>query len=478
MKTMHDLSTRLSRRAFLGAGALGLGSIALAALDPPRRALADTLTRADRWAGIVDPPHFVPRAKRIIYLYMAGGPSQFESFDYKPKLAQLDGQPIPESFTAGQPIAQLQNTKLVCMRPQYDFARYGESGQEISSLFPHTARIADQLCIIRSMQTEQINHNPAHVFMNTGGIVSGRPSMGAWMLYGLGSESDDLPGYVVLQSTSPTSFQPVPGLIWQSGFLDSRFGGVQFESKGDSVVHYLNRPAGVSDAQQRDVIAAIRALNEMTIAERQDDEIAARISQYETAARMQASVPDLGDLSREPQAMLDLYGTDGRDNTFAANCLMARRLVERGVRFVQVCHNGWDHHAYVRRNMPILAEATDRASAALVIDLQQRGLLDDTLVIWGGEFGRTPMAQFTGRDHHIRGFSMWLAGGGIQRGVTYGSTDELGYFVAENPVHVHDLHATILQLMGIDHLRLTYPYRGRDFRLTDVAGEIVHGILA
>lgn len=478
MRPISHLPVGMTRRAFLGTGVLGLGSIALASLAVPREALAKAALPLERWTGVVNPPHLVPRAKHVIQLYMAGGPSQFESFDYKPKLAAVDGTPMPESFTKGQPIAQLQNAKLVCMRPQFDFKRVGESGQEVSTIFPYTAKIADLICIVRSMQSEQINHEPANLFMNTGSTTSGSPSMGSWMLYGLGSECDDLPGYVVMVTASRTSFQPIPSLIWQSGFLSSRFAGVQFESKGESPVHYLARPNGVSESQQRDVIAAVRHLNEMAIESRHDSEISARISQYETAARMQASVPDLADFSNEPKSILDLYGTDGRDHSFAANCLMARRLVERGVRFVQVCHNGWDHHNFVRLNMEILAKATDRACAALVIDLEQRGLLDDTLVVWGGEFGRTPMAQINGRDHHIRGFSMWMAGGGVRAGMTYGATDELGYYAVENPVHVHDLHATVLHLLGIDHERLTFPYRGRNFRLTDVAGKVVHGILA
>jgi hypothetical protein len=458
-------------------GAAGIGSIALASLMIPRRSPVASARRLEHWDGVVHPPHLVPRAKRVIQLYMAGGPSQLESFDYKPQLAAMDGQPMPESITGGQPIAQLQNAKLVCLRPQFEFGRFGDSGQQISALFPHTARIADQICIIRSMQTEQINHAPAHVFMNTGSMVAGGPSMGSWMLYGLGSESDDLPGYVVMVTASPTSFQPIPSLAWQSGFLSSRFGGVQFQSAG-SPVNYLATPPGVSEAQQREVIDAVRRIDEIGFATRLDPEITARIDQYETAARMQVSVPELTDFSDEPKSVLDLYGTDGRDRSFAANCLLARRLAERGVRFVQVCHNGWDHHSLIRPNMEMLTAATDRACAALVVDLQQRGMLDDTLVMWGGEFGRTPMAQVNGRDHHIRGFSMWLAGGGIRGGTTYGSTDDLGYFAVENPVHVHDLHATVLYLLGIDHKKLTYRYRGRDFRLTDVSGEVVRGILA
>ena len=466
----------LTRRAFLGHGAFGLGSIALLSLLSPRLLAADAGVDSEHWNGVANPPPLVPRAKRVIQLYMAGGPSQLETFDYKPKLAAMDGQPMPASVTNGQPIAQLQHSKLVCMGPQFDFKRFGDSGQQICTLLPHTAKVADSICVIRSMQTDQINHAPAHVFMNTGSLVPGRPSMGSWMLYGLGSESDDLPGYVVMVTSSPTSVQPISSQMWQSGFLPSRFQGVQFQSKG-SPVNYLSRPDGVSPEQQREVIDAIRRIDELTAGTRRDPEIAARVSQYETAARMQASVPELTDLSSEPNSVLDLYGTNGHDSTFAANCLMARRLVERGVRFVQVCHNGWDHHSGIRRNMQILAGDTDRACAALVLDLKQRGMLDDTLVIWGGEFGRTPMAQLNGRDHHIRGFSMWMAGGGIRGGLTYGATDDLGYFAVANPVHVHDFHATVLYLLGIDHKRLTYRYRGRDFRLTDEFGQVVHGIV-
>jgi hypothetical protein len=475
--SFDDPTRTLTRRGFLDAGAVGLGSIALSSLLPGPAAAGSALSQLDRWTGVANPPHFVPRAKRVIQLYMAGGPSHLETFDYKPKLAAMDGQPMPESFTQGQPIAQLQNMKLVCMRPQFEFDRFGESGQEICTLFPHTARVADSICIIRSMQTENINHNPAHLFMNTGTSIPGRPSMGSWMLYGLGRDNQDLPGYIVMATGSKISSQPISSLMWRSGFLSSRFQGVQFRTQG-SPVNYLQAPPGVSEARQRDVIDAVGSINEIAASSLADPEIDTRISQYEIAARMQASVPDLMDLRDEPESTFKLYGTRGQDGTYAASCLMARRLVERGVRFVQVCHRGWDHHSGIRSGMELLAHDTDRASAALVQDLQQRGLLEDTLVIWGGEFGRTPMAQYDGRDHHIRAFSMWMAGGGIRGGMTYGTTDELGYFVVEDPVHVHDLHATVLHLLGIDHKKLTYRYRGRDFRLTDVHGNVVRGILA
>jgi len=464
----------LTRRTFLGRGMLGLGSLALGSLLDPRAVAA--APRPARWTGVVDPPHVVPRAKRVIHLYMAGGPSQFETFDPKPKLAEMDGQPMPESFTRGQPIAQLQSKPLVCMGPQFEFGRHGASGQTISRLFPHTAGIADSICIVRSGQTEQINHAPAHVFMNTGSLLPGRPSAGSWVLYALGSESENLPGYVVLVTSSPIQDQPLSPGIWQNGFLSSRFQGVQFQPKG-SPVHYLDRPAGVSESRQRDVIDTIQRINTLTSERVLDAEIETRIGQYETAARMQTSVPELTDFSDEPKSVLELYGVEPGQRSFASNCLLARRLVERGVRYVQVCHRGWDHHSAIRSGMELLARDTDQGCAALVRDLRQRGMLEDTLVVWAGEFGRTPMAQIDGRDHHIRSFSMWLAGGGVRGGLTWGATDELGYFAVENPVHVHDLHATLLHLLGIDHKQLTFRHRGRDFRLTDEFGQVVHGIL-
>jgi hypothetical protein len=467
----------LTRRTFLGRGLLGLGSLALGSLVDPGAFAAATHAQRERWTGVVDPPHFVPRARRVIHLYMAGGPSQFETFDHKPKLAEMDGQPMPESITRGQPIAQLQNQRLVCMAPQFGFRRFGQSGQEICTLFPHTAKVADSICIIRSAQTEQINHAPAHVFMNTGSLLPGRPSAGSWVLYALGSESEELPGYVVMVTSSPIFDQPLAPVIWQNGFLSSRFQGVQFQPKG-SPVNYLDRPAGVSAGRQQDVIDAVTRINGLAMERELDPEIETRIGQYEIAARMQTSVPELTDLSDEPKSVLDLYGVERGQRTFAANCLLARRLAERGVRYVQVCHRGWDHHGRLKSGMELLAGDTDRGCAALVRDLQQRGMLDDTLVIWGGEFGRTPMAQLDGRDHHIRGFSMWLAGAGVRGGTTWGATDDFGYFAVENPFHVHDLHATMLYLLGIDHKRLTFRYRGRDFRLTDEFGQVVHGIVA
>jgi hypothetical protein len=409
---------------------------------------------------------------------MAGGPSHLETLDPKPRLAQLHGQPMPESFTRGQPIAQLQGQRLTCFAPQHPFRKFGKSGQEIAAVFPQVGSIADELCIIRSLRTEAINHDPAHTFMNTGSTISGRPAMGSWLYYGLGNESQDLPGFVVLTSTGRYGqSQPIAARQWHSGFLPSRFQGVHLRSIGDPV-HYLSRPAGVSAGQQRDVIDAVQALNRMYDSVVDDPEIATRITQYEMAFQMQTSVPQLMNFSNEPQRILDLYGTRGADGSFAANCLMARRLAERGVRFIQLYHRDWDHHGSIREHIAGSAREVDQAAAALIKDLKQRGMLDETIVVWGGEFGRTPMAQGNGRDHHIKGFSMWVAGGGFKGGISYGNTDELGYNAVENIVHVHDLHATMLYLLGIDHLRLTYRFQGRDFRLTDVHGNVVNDILA
>jgi hypothetical protein len=455
-----------------------MGAMALATLLNPDQAGATGAVNPRASQGAVNPLHFAPRAKRVIWLYQSGGPTHLETFDYKPKLAQLHGQPMPESFTKGQPIAQLQGKSLHCFGPQFPFRKFGRSQQEICELFPHLGSIADEICIIRSMRTEAINHDPAHTFMNTGTTISGRPSMGSWVIYGLGSGCENLPGFVVLTSTGKGGqSQPISARQWHSGFLPSRFQGVRFQSQGDAV-YYLSSPPGVTAARQRDTIDAVNALNRLHQQAVDDPEIATRIAQYEMAFRMQTSVPELVDLSAEPRHVRELYGTTGNDGSFAANCLLARRLAERGVRFIQVYHRDWDMHGALKRDMQVNAREVDQASAALIKDLKQRDLLRDTLVVWGGEFGRTPMAQGDGRDHHIKGFSLWLAGGGIKPGITYGATDELGYNAVQDVVHVHDLHATLLYLMGIDHQRLTYRYQGRDFRLTDVSGKVVRGILA
>jgi hypothetical protein len=466
-----DLRTELNRRDFLGQASQGLGALALASLlrGGPEALAAAPEARLNL--------HFAPKAKRVIFLCMAGGPSHLETLDYKPELERLDGQPMPESYTKGQPIAQLQGQQLKVLRPQVKFQRWGNSGQVISEILPHIGGIADDICIVRSMMTEQINHDPAHTFMNTGTAIPGRPSMGSWLLYGLGSESQNLPGFVVLTSVGGGQAQPIAARQWHSGFLPSRYQGVQFHAQGDPVL-YVNRPEGVTHEQQGDVVNAVNALNGVRQEVLDDPEIATRISQYEMAFRMQTSVPELVDFASEPQHIRDLYGTPGADGSFASNCLLARRLAERGVRFIQLYHRGWDHHGGIHAGVRVTAGLVDQASAALVTDLKQRGMLDETLVVWGGEFGRTPMAQGDGRDHHIKGFSLWMAGGGIKPGFAHGATDDLGYHAVQDKVHVHDLHATMLHLLGIDHKKLTYRFQGRDFRLTDVHGNVVTPILA
>jgi hypothetical protein len=414
----------------------------------------------------------------VIYLYMAGGPSHLELFDYKPQLAKMHGEPMPESFTKGQPIAQLQGQALKCFGPQHGYRRWGSSGQEISELLPNIGSVADDICIIRSMVTNAINHDPAHTFMNTGTLISGRPCMGSWVVYGLGAEAESLPGFVVLMSTGAYGqAQPISARQWHAGFLPSRFQGVPFRSKGDAVL-YVNRPEGVTSGRQRDVIDAVTRLNTLHHAWTEDPEVLTRISQYEMAFRMQTSVPELMDVSNEPQHILDLYGAKPGDGSFASNCLLARRLAERGVRFIQLYHRDWDHHGAIKRDIEGTAHEVDQGCAALIKDLKQRGMFEDTLIIWGGEFGRTPMAQGDGRDHHMKAFSIWMAGGGIRGGITHGATDEFGYNAVDHVVHVHDLHATMLHLLGVDHQRLTVRFQGRDMRLTDVFGDVVTEILA
>ncbi|HVO97488.1 MAG TPA: DUF1501 domain-containing protein [Bryobacteraceae bacterium] len=464
----------ICRRTFLSRGAAGMGLLGLNSLLRPQLFGAPITTSK----GVVNPLHHPATAKRVIFLYQAGGPSHLETFDFKPKLREMDGKGMPESFTKGQQIAQLQGKELKCFGPQYGFKTFGKSGQQICELFPHIGSMADEVTIIRSMQGEQINHDPAHTLMNTGSIIAGRPSMGSWVLYGLGSDAEDLPGFVVLLSSGKGGqAQPIAARQWSAGLLPSKFQGVKFNSAGDPVL-YIKNPNGMSARLQHDSIEAINALNKIENAAVQDPEISTRVSQYEMAFKMQSSVPGLMDMSKEPQSVLDAYGAHPGDGSFASNCLLARRLAEKGVRFIQLYHRDWDHHSGLKSNVALKAEEVDRATAALITDLKQRGMLDDTLVVWGGEFGRTPMSQSgDGRDHHIKGFSFMVAGGGIKRGFSYGSTDELGYAAVENPVPIADFHATMLHVLGIDHKRLTVKFQGLDARLTGISGNVIRDIL-
>jgi hypothetical protein len=466
----YELS--LKRRAFLTQSAYGLGGMAFANLLGKAEAAP-----SDHWQGVLKKPHFPVKARRVIHLCMAGGPSHLETFDWKPELKRLDGQPFPESFTKGQQLAQLQGAELRARGPIVNFSKHGQTGNEMSDLFPHMAGIADDLCIVRSMQTEQINHDTAHAFMNTGSIIKGRPSMGSWLLYGLGCETEELPGFVVMTSQGKSGQQPVSARQWSSGLLPSKFQGILFNSKGDAV-HYLGSPDGVCQSTQRQIVEEVKRLNGMLAQERVDPEIQTRIAQYEMAFKMQSSVPDLTDMSHESKETLEMYGVkEPGDGTFASNCLLARRMAERGVRMIQLYHRAWDHHTGLNEAIKLAAADVDKASAALIKDLKQRGLLNDTLILWGGEFGRTPMGQGTGRDHHILAFSVAMAGGGVKPG-TYGATDELGYRSIENVVDVHDLHATMLYLMGVDHKQLNVKFQGLDVRLTGIAGKVVKGIVA
>lgn len=469
---MTPLQSQLARRTFLRR--TGIGSIALASMLKTDMGnmlsaapLASSIDVNRGTTGMMKTTHHPARVKRVIHLCMAGGPSHLETFDYKPLLAELNGKPMPESVTAGQPIAQLQGKALNVMGPQHEFTPRGQSGLLMSSVFEHLGAVADDMCVVKSMHTEQINHDPAHTFFNTGTAISGRPSMGSWVLYGLGSETQDLPGYIVLTSEGGGQAQPISSRQWHSGFLPSRYQGVQMHATG-SPVHYVGNPAGVGLSQQRDIVDAVSRINSIRNQELQDPEITTRLAGYEMAFRMQASVPELTDMSDEPRHVIDKYGCTPGDGSFASNCLLARRLAERGVRFIQLYHRGWDHHGGVKAGVATTAKLVDQATTALVLDLKQRGMLDDTLLVWGGEFGRTPMAQGSGRDHHIKGFSLWMAGGGIPGGTTYGATDEFGYNAVENKVHVRDFHATMLHMLGIDHHRLSYKFQGLDFRLTGV----------
>ena len=465
MKRTPFAADPLARRWFLRQCGIGLGSIACGQLlgaDDPHGAKK---------------PHHEPKAKNVIFLFMGGGPSHLELFDNKPKLGEFDGTLPPENLLDGYRAAFIDPNSTL-LGPKFKFARHGQCGAELSELIPHTASIADDIAIVKSVATDAFNHAPAQVMMSTGSQQFGRPSMGAWTLYGLGSEARDLPGFVVFSSGQKG---PSGGNAnWGSGFLPSMYQGVQFRSSGDPVL-YLSNPEGVDRKLQRDSLDAIRSLNRMHLDAVGDPEIETRIQSFEMAYRMQESAPELMDISREPQNILDMYGAEPGKPSFANNCILARRLVERGVRFVELFHESWDQHGSLIQGLTKNCKDTDRAGAALVKDLKQRGLLNDTLVLWGGEFGRTPMVQggaYDGRDHHPNAFTMWLAGGGVKPGLTLGKTDELGFNVVEDKVHVHDLHATILHLLGFDHTKLTYRFQGRDFRLTDVHGKVVEKLPA
>jgi hypothetical protein len=475
-----ELLKHATRRQFFANTGVSVGAIALADMLRAEEPAGDTVRPSAASPMAVRPPHFAPRAKRVIYLFMAGGPSQFELFADKPKLRELSGQAPPESLMAGRQFAFLKGDEKL-LGSKRKFARHGECGMEVSELLPHTAKIVDDVCWVRSCTTDVFNHGPAKLFMNTGFQVPGRPSLGSWVTYGIGSPSTDLPGFVVLQS-GPRG--PRAGsALWSAGFLPSSYQGVPFRSQGDAILD-LKSPKGVSQDQQRELFDFVRRLNEERLAATHDPEIQTRINAYEMAYRMQSSAPELMDFGSESATTLESYGVTPGKASFANNCLLARRLVERGVRFVQLYHTNWDHHGGAENLEGELEKVTgeiDRPCAALVKDLQQRGLLDDTLVIWGGEFGRTPMGEMrapVGRDHHVEGFTMWFAGGGTRPGTIIGATDELGLGVTEQKVHVHDINATILHLLGFDHQRLTYRFQGRDFRLTDVHGELVSAMLA
>jgi hypothetical protein len=489
MKSLDDLKFNSTRRHVLSATSLGIGGVALGALLDPLTALGratQTPTAGAHGSPLLSAPHLAPRAKRVIYLFQSGGPSQLELFDYKPMLRQMNGQELPASVRMGQRLTGMTafQRAFPMAGSQFDFSQHGRSGAWVSDLLPHTARIVDELCIVRSMHTEAINHDPAVTFFQTGSQQAGRPSMGAWLSYGLGSENENLPSFIVLLSRARGGDQPLYSWLWGSGFLPSQHQGVQFRSGRDPVL-YLGDPDGLDRTSRRHMLDTLRALEEQQHARVMDPEINARIAQYEMAYRMQTAVPDAMDLKDEPASIVDMYGPDARvPGTYAANCLLARRLAERNVRFIQLYHQGWDQHGNLPADIQTMTKSVDQASAALVLDLKQRGLLDDTLVIWGGEFGRTNYSQGKlektnyGRDHHPRCFTVWMAGGGVKKGLVYGETDEFGYNVARDPVHVHDFQATLMRLLGVDHERLIFKHQGRRYRLTDVHGHVVNDLLA
>jgi hypothetical protein len=490
MDLKRELELILTRRQLFGLASKGIGIGALASLldGNLRAALPGSQPGQDPGAGLPGLPHFPPKAKRVIFLHQSGGPSQIDLFDYKPALPRFQGSELPASVRMGQRITGMTSGqgKLPVASSVFKFGQHGQSGAWVSELLPHTAKIVDDLAIIKTMNTDAINHDPAITFIQTGSQQPGRPSMGSWVTYGLGADNQNLPSFIVLisQAEAINADQPLFSRLWSSGFLPSSFQGVRFRAGSDPVL-YLADPPGVNKTTRRQMLDAVRKLNGIAAEAYADPEVAARIAQYEMAYRMQTSVPDLMDLSKEPDAIFEMYGPDSRKpGTYAANCLLARRLAERGVRFIQLYHRGWDQHNDLPRDLALQCKGTDQPTAALIKDLKQRGLLEDTLVIWGGEFGRTVYCQGKltessyGRDHHPRCFVMWLAGGGIKRGLTLGETDDYSYNVVSEPVHVFDLQATILHCLGIDHKRLTFKFQGRHFRLTDIAGEVVTKILA
>ena len=479
MNPLLERQLMLTRRQLFGRAATGIGTVALGSLLAPR---------AEAAKGLAGFPNFPPKAKRVIYLHQSGAPSQLDLFDYKPALTARFGEDLPDSIRQGQRLTGMTSSqKRFPVAPSvYRFAQHGKAGIWFSELLPYTAKMADELCVVKSLYTEAINHDPAITFIQTGSQVAGRPCFGSWVSYGLGCETDDLPAFVVMISrgTGRKVDQPLYDRLWGSGFLPTAYQGVKFRSEGDPVL-YLSNPPGIDRSQRRSMLDDIRQLNEINEAQFGDPEIVTRIRQYEMSYRMQSSVPELTDLSKEPASTFELYGPDARTpGTYAANCILARRLAERGVRFIQLYHMGWDHHEGVPRQLPPQCADTDQPSAALLQDLKQRGLLDDTLVLWAGEFGRTVYCQGNlspenyGRDHHPRCFAAWMAGGGIKPGISYGETDDFSYNITANPVHVHDMNATLLHCLGVDHTKLTYRYQGRDFRLTDVHGTVVKALLA
>jgi uncharacterized protein (DUF1501 family) len=474
-----DTPTPIARRHFLHECGVGLGKIALASL------LTDSFSARAANSLAANPlapraPHFPAKAKRVIHLFMAGAPSQLDLFDYKPELAKLEGKPLPPSVIGGQRYAFIRPDAAV-MGPRFKFARHGKSGAEISEKLPHLAAIADDICLVKSVKTDQFNHAPAQIFFNTGFSQPGRPCLGSWVLYGLGAETQDLPAFVVMSTGSGLSGGAA---VYSSGFLPTTYTGTRLRGQGDPILN-VSSPTGVDARLQRDTLDLVGTLNRQRLAADGDPEIATRLAAYEMAFKLQTSAPELTDLATETTDTIKMYGCERDKPSFGRACLLARRMIERGVRFVNIYHEGWDAHTDLVGNHSKLCQSTDQASAALVKDLKQRGLLDDTLVIWGGEFGRTPMVETNpalgrsmGRDHHPQAFTVWMAGGGVKSGLTYGATDDLGFHVVENPVHVHDLQATILHQLGLDHEKLTFHHMGRDFRLTDVHGEVVKALLA